>query len=415
MDFAVDLLLALPAEFTSFGVVDSALTPRRLGAAGLFPRGSPEDAVAEGGPQPLPFAALLPGFEPPVAHGRTLPIDGSGLPLPEALTPPLSFVPVREPLSARSVPQKLTAIPRIAPGRVTDVVTADSPRPMAERAPLTELNPLNFGVPQAADAQELLPPGSRIELAPASTPGPLARAAVGAAQELRATRLRSWPPADIPSQTGSLQPDGNSRDRTPTVDPPIKLDGGHTDDLTRADLRGIFRSVSGFVDAEPVGPTPAVAPVMTVASTGASAAPLRIPETPTAMNMAVTRWSEALASRVHWMIDQDLGAAHIKLNPPELGALDIRISMVDEKAYVQLVASESATRELLETALPRLRELLIGGGLELADASVSDGSRESRAAHSIRAAIAEDAPPELAEGPVAVAAKRPSGHIDLYA
>ncbi len=56
-------------------------------------------------------------------------------------------------------------------------------------------------------------------------------------------------------------------------------------------------------------------------------------------------WHEAFASRVQWLVDHDVGEAHIKLNPPELGAVDVKISLVDDKTFVQLTTATAAARD----------------------------------------------------------------------
>ncbi len=85
-------------------------------------------------------------------------------------------------------------------------------------------------------------------------------------------------------------------------------------------------------------------------------------------------WHDALASRVQVLVDQHVGEAHIKLNPPELGSVDIKISLVDDKTFVQLTAGNSAARDELTQSLPRLRELLSSNGLSFGGASVHGGS-----------------------------------------
>ena len=98
-----------------------------------------------------------------------------------------------------------------------------------------------------------------------------------------------------------------------------------------------------------------------------------------ALDTTTARWQDALASRVHAMLDHGVDEARIKLNPPQLGALDIKISVHDDKTFVQLVASTSAARDELSQSLPRLRDLLAAGGLDLAGASVSGGRDEQAA------------------------------------
>src|SRR5262249_49794116 len=98
-----------------------------------------------------------------------------------------------------------------------------------------------------------------------------------------------------------------------------------------------------------------------------------------AVDTTSTRWHENLATRIQWLVDHDVGEAKIKLNPPELGALDVKISLLDDKTFVQMTAHSANARDELAQGLPRLRELLSAGGLELGGATVS-GGRDERGA-----------------------------------
>jgi flagellar hook-length control protein FliK len=131
------------------------------------------------------------------------------------------------------------------------------------------------------------------------------------------------------------------------------------------------------------------------------------------------RWEDALASRIQWLVDHKVGEAQIKLNPPELGALDVKISLLDDKTYVQMTAHTAAARDELSQSLPRLRELMSAGGLDLGGATVS-GGRDDRsgyqaATHPVArmlplAAEAVDVAPGLLHGRLT-----PASRIDIFA
>ena len=108
-----------------------------------------------------------------------------------------------------------------------------------------------------------------------------------------------------------------------------------------------------------------------------------------ALDTNAARWHDALAARIQWLVDHDVGEAKIKLNPPELGALDVKIALQDDKTYVQMVAHSASARDELAQSLPRLRELLSAGGLELGGATVSGG-------HDDRGAFGSAAPQPIA-------------------
>src|SRR3569623_1537044 len=85
-------------------------------------------------------------------------------------------------------------------------------------------------------------------------------------------------------------------------------------------------------------------------------------------------WGDDLGSRITWMIKQDVTAADIKLNPPHLGPLEVKISMSQDQVSVAFTSHHAVVRDALDTALPRVREMLNDNGLQLANANVSNKS-----------------------------------------
>jgi hypothetical protein len=83
------------------------------------------------------------------------------------------------------------------------------------------------------------------------------------------------------------------------------------------------------------------------------------------------RWAESLGNRVMWMLNQDKAGAELKLHPPQLGPLEIHVSLEGEHTSVSFIAHHAAVREALESAIPKLREMLGSGGLNLANVDVS--------------------------------------------
>ena len=172
--------------------------------------------------------------------------------------------------------------------------------------------------------------------------------------------------------------------------------------------------------APPATATSALAPAQSHAATAVAAT--ADASTPAgggaAIDTRADNWHEALASRVQVLVDQHVGEAHIRLNPPELGAVDIKISLVDDKTFVQLTAANSAARDELTQSLPRLRELLSAGGLSLGGASVHGGSGgQGGEGPPRRVAVPAYAPFANADddlAPVWAAARAP-GRIDLFA
>ncbi len=89
-------------------------------------------------------------------------------------------------------------------------------------------------------------------------------------------------------------------------------------------------------------------------------------------------WNKVMTGRVVWMAKEGIQRADLKLNPANLGPVDVRLTINNEQATVTFVAQHAATREALEQALPRLREGFQDNGLELTNADVSDQAMQQQ-------------------------------------
>ncbi|MBE0439841.1 MAG: flagellar hook-length control protein FliK [Gammaproteobacteria bacterium] len=85
-------------------------------------------------------------------------------------------------------------------------------------------------------------------------------------------------------------------------------------------------------------------------------------------------WSRVMTSRVLWMAREGVQQASLKLNPAQLGPVEVRLNMQNEQANISFIAQNATTRDALEQAIPRLRESFAQNGLELANADVSQQS-----------------------------------------
>lgn len=84
------------------------------------------------------------------------------------------------------------------------------------------------------------------------------------------------------------------------------------------------------------------------------------------------QWNDQVAKRIGIMASEQLQTARIQLDPPELGALDVKIKIQGDQVSVAFASNHPSVRDALEGQAPRLRELLEQQGVELADVSVSD-------------------------------------------
>jgi flagellar hook-length control protein FliK len=81
-------------------------------------------------------------------------------------------------------------------------------------------------------------------------------------------------------------------------------------------------------------------------------------------------FSSSLSNRLMMMSQDGVQSARLKLHPENLGPLDVRIQVEEDGARVWFAAQHGQTREALEAAIPRLRELFADQGLQLVRADV---------------------------------------------
>ena len=85
-------------------------------------------------------------------------------------------------------------------------------------------------------------------------------------------------------------------------------------------------------------------------------------------------WDQALGERIQWMVNRKMQGAQIRLNPAQLGPMEVRLQVHNDQASIQFSSAHSMVREALEAALPRLREMFDSSGVELVDVDVSGES-----------------------------------------
>jgi flagellar hook-length control protein FliK len=89
-------------------------------------------------------------------------------------------------------------------------------------------------------------------------------------------------------------------------------------------------------------------------------------------------FSQALADRVSWLVDKDMGAAKLQINPPQLGPIEVRVEVQGDKAQVWLSAHSVVTRDVLDASSPKLREMLGSQGFSQVSVDISQRSFQDR-------------------------------------
>lgn len=83
-------------------------------------------------------------------------------------------------------------------------------------------------------------------------------------------------------------------------------------------------------------------------------------------------WQQALGERLLWLAGREQQVARLRLNPPHLGPLEVRVVVQQDQASVAFLSQHAAVREALEQAVPRLREMLGQQDLQLVQVDVGE-------------------------------------------
>ncbi|WP_417442242.1 flagellar hook-length control protein FliK [Idiomarina sp.] len=134
------------------------------------------------------------------------------------------------------------------------------------------------------------------------------------------------------------------------------------------------------------------------------------------LDLQQTEASQKLQERINIMMSRNIQRADIRLDPPELGSVHIRVNMSGEQASVQFQAQTQQARDALETTMPRLREMLEQQGINLADTQVGEQSKEGGRTAGGQAGGANDAEDWAVEGEIALEEGRvlADGQVDFY-
>ncbi len=104
-----------------------------------------------------------------------------------------------------------------------------------------------------------------------------------------------------------------------------------------------------------------------------------------AQPVGATGWDEAVADRVTWLGQARQSSAELHLNPPNLGPVEVHVSMQGDQTTVSFFSPNAPVREALQAAAPKLSEAFAAAGLSLGNVSVGadsnsrqDGSRQDQ-------------------------------------
>jgi len=257
--------------------------------------------------------------------------------------------------------------------------------PLVDNAPA-----IPAGEAAASDDTAAAPPDPAQLLASLGLPVPAALPAVAPAG--------AQAPEDIPADRKAL-PDVLAPDNIPRAAAQRNDPAADDKRTTAVDASTVLADAVRTPDAGSAEAPAAFAPAKLAAAGGSSDVPPRIDESIAAAGAAAHRaaashpggardaatntmtaalrdpaWAGELAQKVVWVARQDLQSAQITLNPPQLGPIEISLDVRNDQATAAFASANAEVREAIESALPRLREMFAGIGVELGRTDIGAGS-----------------------------------------
>ena len=106
-------------------------------------------------------------------------------------------------------------------------------------------------------------------------------------------------------------------------------------------------------------------------------------ELPVEIRLGQTAWRDEVGQKLTWMVSNNRQQADLVLNPPQLGRIEVTLSLDGNQASASFTSPHAAVREALESAMTRLRDVLADAGVALGQTHVgSESRRDSNPLHS---------------------------------
>ncbi|MCW8107627.1 flagellar hook-length control protein FliK [Alteromonas ponticola] len=137
------------------------------------------------------------------------------------------------------------------------------------------------------------------------------------------------------------------------------------------------------------------------------------------VNVQRAEGQQQLSEKIRWMINSRSSLAEIRLDPPELGSMQVRVNISGDTANVNFVVQSQHAKDTLAQAENRLREMLAEQGITLGESFVQQqnsqqGNGDEQFAGGNSSGEASDGDENLAQ-PDSGITKRDTDGIDDYA
>lgn len=230
------------------------------------------------------------------------------------------------------------------------------------------LNPANVAAP-ATDMPAPIPETAAHLAAVAADNSLLAAPAISAANPAQQGETRGLPFNLSAQTTGSA-----ATNAAQTVPGGILATHGAPADDVSAGREFSSQLVAAIGASKEQGPGPgnmaaAVQQVITSHSPAASTAAAHAGPV-IARPVGSSGWTEEIGNHVVWLANRSESRAELVLTPPQMGRVEISLTVKGDQAVASFVSNNPVVREALEAALPRLREILADAGIQLGQAQV---------------------------------------------
>lgn len=169
--------------------------------------------------------------------------------------------------------------------------------------------------------------------------------------------------------------------------PDIRHDAKFTDILKNAeglasDPRKAGTEMDGSTQSIPLPAPPLAMTPLQPAATDMAAGLTNLVTDKLTPRVGAPGWDQALSQKIVWMVGGAEQSASISLNPPDLGPLQVVLTVTNDQANATFISAQPEVRLAIEAAMPKLREMMSDAGIQLGQANVSADNASQHGAQS---------------------------------
>lgn len=275
------------------------------------------------------------------------------------------------------------------------------------------------GAPQAALMMQLMNTAPAPAIAPAADAAPALDTAVGGKAAGKDAAAQA--PVDLAAVAGKEATAEGSQGAAADAAASTDLPAAFGKAMSEAGQQATQAMNAAQADAPAAHAAPAALAALQAAAQSVHAPAAQVDRLTPAVGTPA--WDQALGQKIVWMVRGGEQSATLTMNPPDLGPMQVVLSVANNQATVDFMSAQPEVRQALESALPRLREMMGESGVQLGQANVSAGSQQQFAgfesqnrggghATGNKDKVIDDGAPQLRQGVVRMAR---DGVVDTFA